>query len=97
MFDFIPSFLLTTVTFAPKVNEYFKFRTAFLCVGPLNFCNERVFFYLFHSKAHWIMTLDNVGLKVSLLGPRVPWLLLQWSMDDFNNRSHILEGQGTTS
>jgi hypothetical protein len=61
---------------------------------------------LSHGKTRWTMSVDNVGLKIWLWGPRNPWSLWhffslgvrpKWSWDEFNIQSHILQGFGTTS
>ena len=60
---------------------------------------------LSHCKTRWTILVDNVGLKICLLGTLnsmvtlacfIPWCKPKWSRDEFNNQSHIGEGLGTT-
>ena len=58
-----------------------------------------------HRKTRWTMSVDNVGLKICLLGTLnfmvtltfFPWCKPKWSRNEFNNQSQILQGLGTTS
>ena len=59
-------------------------------------------FCLSHRKTHWIMSVDNVGLKICILGTSnsmvtlifFPWCKLKWSRNELNNQSQILQGLG---
>ena len=62
-------------------------------------------FCFFHRKTHWIMSMDNAGLPICLLGTSnsmviltfFPWCKPTWSWDEFNIQSQILQGLGMTS
>ena len=53
-----------------------------------------------HYKTQCTMLVDNVSLKICLLGTLnskfaltfFPWYKLKWSRDKFNNQSHISHG-----
>ena len=62
-------------------------------------------FCLSQRKTCQTMSMNNVGLKLCLLGTLnsiitltfFPWCKLKWSWDELNNQLHILKGLGTTS
>jgi len=68
-------------------------------MGPCLFLLEHLF-CLSHRKTYWIMSVDNVGLKICLLGTSnsmvtlsfPPWCKPKWSWDEFNNQSQMLQG-----
>ena len=77
----------------------------FLCHRPLPFSTRAPLLPLL-PQIHWTMLVDNVDLKICLLGTSTsmvtlafffPWCKLKWSQDEFNSQSHILQGLGTTS
>ena len=69
---------------------------------PSFFC---VLFCFSHRKTRWTMSLDNIGLKICLMGTLnsmvtltfCPWCKLKWSRDEFHNQLQILQSLGTTS
>ena len=73
------------------------------CVGPCFFLLEHLF-CLSHCKTRWIVSVDDVGLKVRLLGtsnsmmslPFWPWCKSKWSPNECNNQSQILQDFGMT-
>ena len=72
-------------------------------MGPCLLLLEDLF-CLSHRKTRWIMSMDNVGLKICLLGTSnfmitltfIPWCKPKWSQNEFNNQSQVLQGLGTT-
>ena len=66
-------------------------------MGPCLFLPKRSFVSP-TAKIHWTMSVDNVGLKLCLLGilnsmvtlTFFPWCKPKWSLDEFNNQSQIL-------
>ena len=69
-----------------------------ICVSwALAFFLPEHFFCLSHCKTHWIMSVDNVGFKICLLGTSnvmvtltyFPWCKPKWSRDEFKSQSHI--------
>ena len=79
-------------------------KTHFSAMGPCLFLLEHLF-CLSHRKTCWAVLVDNVDLKVRLLGTSnftvtltfFPWHKPKWSCDEFNNQSQVLQGLGTTS
>ena len=76
----------------------------FLCYGPLIFVvREPLLPLLLQNPSE--MIVDNVGLKLNFIGTSssmatIPFIFListKWFLDKFNDQSHILEEQGTTS
>ena len=73
-------------------------------MGPCRFLLEHLF-CLSHRETRWIMSVDNVGLKICLMGTSnsmitltcLPWCKLMWFGDEFNIQSQVLQGLGTTS
>ena len=110
MFDLLPfifpSFLVTMETFdkRKRIKEKRKnYQNNISLSWSLDICNKRSSFCRTHCKTCWTMIVDNVGLKLGLLGTSssmitltsFPWSKPKWSRDKFNNQSHILEEQGT--
>ena len=96
--------LLLSLSSLPQASIEFLFITTFLCRGPLLFLLEHLF-CLSHRKTRWTMLVDNVGLKLCLLGTLnsmiiltfSPWCNLKWSRDVFNDQLEIVHGLGMTS
>jgi hypothetical protein len=59
--------------------------------GPLPFSSQSPLLPLPPRKTYWTMSVDNVGLRICLLGTfnymvtlkRFPWCQLKWSWDEF--------------
>jgi hypothetical protein len=73
-------------------------------MGPYLFLLEHLF-CLPHRKIRWTTSVNNVGIKICLLGTSnsmvtltfSPWCKPKWYWEEFNCQSHILQGLWTTS
>ena len=91
--------ILLSSSFLPPQKNHWSFYSNNICLpwALASFLLEH-HICLPHCKIRWSMSMDDVGLKICLLGTSnsmatlifFPWCKPKWSHDEFNSQSYIL-------